>query len=55
MARGDAAFRAVSATLFGMSMLAGGWLTATMVAGFTAAKDGNKNTGNAATPPACGA
>lgn len=54
MARGDTAFRAVSATLFGMSVLAGTWLTATMVAGFTAAQNVEK-TGDAGMPPARGA
>lgn len=34
MARGDAAFRAVSATLFGVSVLAGTWLAGTMFIGF---------------------
>lgn len=43
MARGDTAFRAVSATLFGVSVLAGTWLATTMVAGFRAAGDHDKS------------
>ena len=39
MARGDAAFRAVSATLFAVSLAAGGWLTVQMVAGFQKASE----------------
>lgn len=34
MARGDAAFRIVSGSLFGLTLFAGGWLAANMVNGF---------------------
>lgn len=34
MARGDAAFRAVTASLFGLSVYAGAWLSWSMVRGF---------------------